>query len=114
TGARRGAKYSYSRLRLAIGLGLAAWARARHAQLRRLRVCHSAVRAGDARARIAASVGPMELVLPTLPHLASVVRQGVAGWPVRPRIVIEQEEKWTAFRSARAALAASGTVTLEL
>ena len=56
----------------------------------------------------------MELVLPTLPHLASAVRQGVAGWPVTPRIVFEQEEKWAAFRSARAALAASGTVTLEL
>ena len=69
---------------------------------------------GDAIAHVDARVGPMELVLPTLPHLASVVRQGVAGWPVRPRIVIEQEEKWAAFRSARAALAASGTVTLEL
>ena len=69
---------------------------------------------GAAIARVAAQVGPMELVLPTLPHLASAVRQGVASWPVTPRIVFEQEEKWAAFRSARAALAASGTVTLEL
>ena len=31
-------------------------------------------------------------------------------WPVRPRIVIEPAEKHAAFRAARAALAASGTV----
>ena len=42
------------------------------------------------------------------------VRAGVAGWAVKPRIVTEPAEKWAAFRSARAALAASGTVTLEL
>ncbi len=42
------------------------------------------------------------------------VREAVAGWAVTPRIVVEPAEKWAAFRSARAALAASGTVTLEL
>src|SRR5262249_14603596 len=31
-----------------------------------------------------------------------------------PRVVVGQDEKWAAFRVARAALAASGTVTLEL
>ena len=56
----------------------------------------------------------MELVLPTLPHLAVWRARGVAGWAVKPRIVVEPAEKWAAFRSARAALAASGTVTLEL
>ena len=66
------------------------------------------------RATLRRHVGPMELILPTLPHLASAVREGVAGWAVTPRVVIEPEEKWAAFRTARAALAASGTVTLEL
>jgi lipid-A-disaccharide synthase len=33
---------------------------------------------------------------------------------VRPRIVVDTNEKQAAFRKARAALAASGTVTLEL
>ena len=37
---------------------------------------------GAAIGRLAARTGPMELVLPTLPHLAARVRQGVAGWPV--------------------------------
>ena len=69
---------------------------------------------GAATARIAKHIGPMELVLPTTPHLLSRVHEGIAGWPQRPRIVSNPAEKWAAFRSARAALAASGTVTLEL
>ena len=39
---------------------------------------------------------------------------GVANWPVQPNIVIGEAEKRAAFRIARAALAKSGTVTLEL
>jgi lipid-A-disaccharide synthase len=69
---------------------------------------------GDAIARIATRVGPIEVVLPTVPYLASRVREAVAGWTVTPRIVVEPAAKWVAFRTARAALAASGTVTLEL
>lgn len=61
-----------------------------------------------------ARVGPLELVLPTLPHLYGEVGAATAGWSVRPRIVVEAAEKWAAFRAARAALAASGTATLEL
>ena len=69
---------------------------------------------GDAIAQVAARVGPIEAVLPTVPHLASQVREAVAGWAVTPRIVVDPAAKWAAFRTARAALAASGTVTLEL
>jgi lipid-A-disaccharide synthase len=65
-------------------------------------------------ARVADSAGPIELVLPTVPHLAAHVREASAGWAHPPRIVIDPADKWAAFRSARAALAASGTVTLEL
>ncbi|ABS69647.1 lipid-A-disaccharide synthase [Xanthobacter versatilis] len=57
---------------------------------------------------------PMDLVLPTLPRLEPLVRQTIASWPLKPRIVTTEAEKYAAFRSARAALAASGTVTLEL
>ena len=68
---------------------------------------------GQAIAQAAASA-PFELVLPTLPHLAERVRQATADWTVRPRIVTDPAGKDAAFRTARAALAASGTVTLEL
>ncbi len=69
---------------------------------------------GQAIGQVAARVGAIDLVLPTVPHLLARVREGVAGWPVQPRIVVEPTEKWAEFRKARAALAASGTVTLEL
>jgi lipid-A-disaccharide synthase len=69
---------------------------------------------GAAMGLVAARIGPMDLVLPTTPHLLARVREGVASWPVQPRIVVDPAEKWAQFRQARAALAASGTVTLEL
>lgn len=55
-----------------------------------------------------------EPVLPTVAHLAESVRAAAADWPVQPKIVVGEAEKKAAFRSARAALAKSGTVTLEL
>lgn len=55
-----------------------------------------------------------EPVLPTVAHLAESVRVVAADWPVQPKIVVGEAEKKAAFRSARAALAKSGTVTLEL
>jgi lipid-A-disaccharide synthase len=55
-----------------------------------------------------------ELILPTMPHLEQAVRDGVRGWPVEPKIVVGEAEKRAAFRIAHAALAKSGTVTLEL
>jgi lipid-A-disaccharide synthase len=69
---------------------------------------------GQATALLAQRCGPIEAVLPTTRHLVERVRAATAGWPVQPRVVVEAEEKWAAFRQARAALAASGTVTLEL
>ena len=69
---------------------------------------------GAAMARVAERCGPLELVLPTLPHFVERVTKGTASWAVRPRIVVTEADKRAAFRSARAALAASGTVTLEL
>ncbi len=69
---------------------------------------------GAALDRLVARCGPVELVLPTVPHIAPQVRAATAGWSVPPRIAVEPAEKWAAFRTARAALAASGTVTLEL
>jgi lipid-A-disaccharide synthase len=69
---------------------------------------------GAAIERLSARIGPIELVLPTVPDIERQVRDSVAGWTVQPKIVVDPSEKWAAFRRARAALAASGTVTLEL
>jgi lipid-A-disaccharide synthase len=54
------------------------------------------------------------VVLPTVPHLVARLSELTSRWPIRPRIVVDEAEKHAAFRRARAALAASGTVTLEL
>jgi lipid-A-disaccharide synthase len=59
-------------------------------------------------------LGAAEIVLPTVPHLFDRISRDTAAWPAAPRIVVEPAQKWAAFRQARAALAASGTVTLEL
>jgi lipid-A-disaccharide synthase len=49
-----------------------------------------------------------------VPHLAERVRAAVAGWPQPAPVLVEQPDKDAAFRVARAALAKSGTGTLEL
>src|SRR6185312_14985869 len=59
-------------------------------------------------------IGPIEVVVPTVAHLLPQVTKATAGWPVRPRIVVDPAEKQAAIRIARAALAKSGTTTLEL
>jgi lipid-A-disaccharide synthase len=64
--------------------------------------------------RVRERCGPLELVMPTVPALHTRLREATADWPARPRIVVEPGEKRAAVRQARAALAASGTVTLEL
>jgi len=69
---------------------------------------------GETLQRLRAQGLAFEPVLPTTPHLEAAVREGVASWPVTPRIVLGEVDKRAAFRTARAALAKSGTVTLEL
>ncbi len=69
---------------------------------------------GETLSRVKAAKPDAEFVLPTLPSRADLVREHVSRWPVQPRIVVGEAEKYAAFRKARAALAASGTVTLEL
>jgi lipid-A-disaccharide synthase len=65
-------------------------------------------------ARVVEQSGPIELVVPTLPHLAEEVRAAAATWRVTPRVIVDTADKFAALRRARAALAKSGTVTLEL
>ena len=58
--------------------------------------------------------GPMRFILPTVAHKEALVREMTAGWTVKPDIVVGAEAKWKAFAEADAAMAASGTVILEL
>lgn len=69
---------------------------------------------GQALALVRDRVGPIDLVLPTVPARLDQVIAATAGWVVKPRIVVDEADKRAAMRIARAALAKSGTVTLEL
>ncbi len=69
---------------------------------------------GGALQALREAIGPFMPVLPTLPHVEAEVRARAALWPQAPKIVLGEAQKFEAFRTARAALAASGTVTLEL
>ena len=69
---------------------------------------------GEALDRLQAQGRELELILPTMPHLLELVREGVSSWKVAPKIVVGEQDKRAAFRIASAALAKSGTVTLEL
>lgn len=69
---------------------------------------------GEAVRILAARGNLFDVTIPTVPHVAPLVEAGTADWPVRPRVVHGDEEKWQAFAEADAAIAASGTVTLEL
>lgn len=64
--------------------------------------------------RTTARLGEVDWVLPAVPQHRALIEETISGWPVRPRIVDGEMAKFSAFRSARAALACSGTVTLEL
>lgn len=55
----------------------------------------------------------LHLVVPSVETVSASVRDAVAGWRV-PAVVVGNEEKWDAFAASDAALAASGTVALEL
>jgi lipid-A-disaccharide synthase len=81
---------------------------------RRGEIAHHLGVFGETLGRLHSGGTAFELVLPTMPHLADTIRAGVQGWPVAPRIVIGEADRRAAFRIARAALAKSGTVTLEL
>jgi lipid-A-disaccharide synthase len=57
---------------------------------------------------------PLQVIVPTMPAVRPALEAHLDHWPVRPHIVEGEDDKWRAFKLARAALAASGTVTLEL
>ncbi|MBL9050507.1 MAG: lipid-A-disaccharide synthase [Tabrizicola sp.] len=56
----------------------------------------------------------LRVALPTVRGVAGLVRDMTAGWSVKPEIIEEPGQKRGAFAAADVALAASGTVSLEL
>ena len=69
---------------------------------------------GDAMRELLARNGALRFVLPTVPRREALVREVIAEWPVKPEVIVGDEGKWRAFSQSDAAIAASGTVILEL
>jgi lipid-A-disaccharide synthase len=55
-----------------------------------------------------------QVIIPTVAHVRPLVERLAQSWTVQPHLVEGEEDKFRAFRLAHAALAASGTVTLQL
>jgi lipid-A-disaccharide synthase len=69
---------------------------------------------GAVLARIRAHHPGARVALPTVRGVAPLVRELTRDWPVAPEIVEDPAAKRGAFAAARVAIAASGTVSLEL
>jgi lipid-A-disaccharide synthase len=69
---------------------------------------------GEAAGLIAQAAPGARFLLPAVSHLRDLITGAAAAWPVKPELLEGEAAKLAAFRTARAALAASGTVTLEL
>lgn len=69
---------------------------------------------GATLARLAPRHPGLRVVVPTVPQVKGIVAQAVRDWPL-PTIMVEgDDDKYDAFAAGTAALAASGTVALEL
>jgi len=68
---------------------------------------------GQAVGRLGAQFPELSVVIPAVGHLTDQIRDAVATWSV-PTLVVGPDEKKEAFCASDVALAASGTVTLEL
>lgn len=69
---------------------------------------------GAALSRVRNLIGPFRVVVPTVATVSVTVAGAVGAWPGAPLIVQRPETKYDAFAASRAALAASGSVALEL
>ena len=69
---------------------------------------------GEVVARLRARHPDLRVALPTVRGVAGLVRELTAGWAVQPEIIEDAVRKRGAFAAADVALAASGTVSLEL
>src|SRR5918996_6502046 len=68
----------------------------------------------DAMALLWQQMPRLRVVLPTLGHLAAQVRREVDGWSVPVLVLEDREERFEAYAASGLAIAASGTVSLEV
>lgn len=69
---------------------------------------------GDGLRLLEAQIGRFRVAVPTVATVAATVAEAARGWPGRPIVLDDPRDKFDAFAASRAALAASGSVALEL
>jgi lipid-A-disaccharide synthase len=69
---------------------------------------------GATLAKLAADGHKVEAILPVVDSVRDLVGEHLKSWVVQPHLVAGDDDKYSAFKLAKVALAASGTVTLEL
>ncbi len=68
----------------------------------------------DVASRLSANIPSLHLICPTVPMVAPILRQALAQLPMPATVVETLADKAGAFAASDTALAASGTITLEL
>ncbi|GAF94677.1 unnamed protein product, partial [marine sediment metagenome] len=69
---------------------------------------------GSTLARLLERGRKFQVAIPTMPSVRHLIEAELQSWPVQPHLLEGEEDKFRSFKLAHAALAASGTVTLEL
>ena len=69
---------------------------------------------GQTIAAVSERLAPLHVVVPTVAGVEDLVRDAVGGWPVPVTVVLGRRQRQAAMVASNAALAASGTVALEL
>lgn len=69
---------------------------------------------GQTLKRLKRSLHDPLVVVPAVPQIAGYLQPYLDAWPVKPLVVMDDQNKYDCFAAARAALAASGTISLEL
>lgn len=69
---------------------------------------------GAALDRLSLRGNAFDVIVPAVSSVRALIEEKARAWPLVPHIVHGEADKLAAFKLARAALAASGTVTLEL
>jgi lipid-A-disaccharide synthase len=69
---------------------------------------------GQALQRLLERGQSFEVAMPVVDSVRGLIEEYLPRWPKQPHLILGEEDKFRAFKLARAALAASGTVTLEL
>lgn len=65
-------------------------------------------------AKIIQTQTPVQIIIPTLPHLEPLINSICSAEQFATKIVTQTEDRFQSFKHAKAAIAASGTVAMEL